>query len=198
MILAFGCSLFVCVFVVALGLPANCWRCVWMNCHRLDGSVSRNRIRRESSAFRDYLLTISVPALLTFCVFSVLASAFFTSVIPLELMARGIAGFDLDPVVWRENVESVRTDHTQFLIQRGAEEDQIQATQRLLWYGSPDVAIGLVFAFLGTSLFFNQVFRGGITSLVTGIRKRRKNYARCDVSRMRRGQQVAVQQSSAN
>jgi hypothetical protein len=152
-------------------------------------------MRRELSAFGQYLTTISVPAILSFLFLFCVSTLFFRFVMPVELISRGLRAFEFDPAAWRENLAGVQAEHTKFLETQGAGEGQIRATQRMLWYGSPAIGCGLLFVSLGAGLFFLRCARGGVTALVTGIRNRRKMYARCDVSRMQQAESPETQAS---
>lgn len=192
MLLALIISFSICVLIIACSLPLDCWRCVVMNCRRLDGSLSKKRVRREVSAFGQHLTTISVPAVLSFLFLFCIGTLVFRFVIPADLIDRGVRAFEFDPRAWRENLVSVQAEHTKFLETQGAGEGQIREIQRMLWYGSPAIGSGLLFVSLCIGLVFLRCARGGVTALVTGIRSRRKMYARCDVSRMQRQEPSAA------
>jgi len=160
-----------------------------MNCRRLDGTLSRRRIQREVSAFYTYLTTISIPTLLTFIGLFAVATLLFTYIIPPDLIARSFQGFDIDRLAWRENLQEVQVEHTRFLRAQGVEDNQTGVIQQTLWHGVPIFGFGLVFSAVGIACFYLKYARQGVEQLVTGIRLRRKMYAKSDVFRM---QQAAL------
>lgn len=190
----FGClvSVAVCLMMLVLSLPAKCWAVVRLNCRRLDGSWSWRRLRREGLAFWEYGTTLAVPVLLLFMTVFVLTTLLFSYVISLDLMARSFAAFDVDSEVWRSNLRDVRQDHTQFLSDRGFDSKSALGIQQSLWHGWP--AFVCVVLILTVAALFGFVKGAGRSAArhVVGIRRRRRMYARFDVSQMQVAARDAV------
>ena len=178
-------SVFICLSVLVFSLPLKCWATVRMNCRRLDGSFSRRRLRREVSAFCQYLLTLSVPALLTFLMLFVFATLMFSYIIPSELIVRSFSEFDADTTAWRQNLDRVQLDHTLFLSRLGATPETIDSIQRTLWHDWPIIAVGGLVAVIAILVVLIKCAGHSVGRLAAGIRRRRRIYARTDVQRMR-------------
>lgn len=184
MIPALLTAILICVVAVLCSLPPECWWMIRRNSSRLDGTISRRRLRRELSALTDYVSTIAVPLLLTFLPLTVTTVFVFSYVLPSEIMFRSLAGFDSDFQAWKENLTEVREDHKRFLQQQSLSESDARTVQRTLWQQWPLLGgTAIVLTAFGIAAFIRCGKRAAVR-LASGIRKRRSSYARDDVSDM--------------
>lgn len=175
----------VCLGILSLSLPRECWAAVKMNCYRLDGSFSRRRLSREVRAFLDYVTTVAVPGLLAFLTLFVVATFLFSYVIPLNLVFDSFAAFEFESDAWRQNLTEVQQEHGGFLRRVGFDDETVQKVQSSLWHEWPVFAgVGILFVVASLMLLLKCAARS-VAVLAMGIRHRRQTYAQGDVNRMR-------------
>ena len=185
MIVGFLVASFICLGVLCLSLPRQCWAAVKMNCYRLDGSFSRRRLSREVRAFMDYATTVAVPALLAFLTMFVVASFLFSYVIPLNLVVDSFAAFEFESDAWRANLTEVQKEHGGFLRRIGFDSETVQKVQSSLWHEWPVFAGGGILFVVASLMLLLKCAARSVAILATGIRHRRQTYAQGDVNQMR-------------
>lgn len=170
----------------AISIGRDCRRAVIANCRRLDGTWSRDRIRRERAAFSGYLTSLSVPLVLALPLAVVIAGTIDDRVMPLRLVAEAFSKFSPDMAEWKESLQDVRDTHSHWLSQNDiADGDDARSIQRELWYSWPSFAAAASCFVVLTLWFFLGMSRSALQEYVSGVRKRRGGYARLDVVRMR-------------
>ncbi len=86
---------------------------------------------------------------------------------------------------WKEELKDVRDDHSQWLAQTGvAEGNEIQELQKDLWYGWPTIAAAACCFVILSLWFFLGMAKSAVSDFASGVRLRRKKYAKLDVAQM--------------
>lgn len=183
MVIGFLVAAIVCLTVLCLSVPKKCWVSARINCYRSDGSFSRRRFGREARAFIDYASLVAIPALFVVLGLFVASSFFFSRVIPMDLVVESANLYDFDSDVWRENLVQVQAEHQLFLRNKGAAIEDVQRTQRVLWASWPTVALGAVLFIAVFYLLLVKCMARSVVYLAVGIRRRKKVYARIDLTR---------------
>ena len=172
------------VFAV-MSVTRECRQAVAANCRRMDGTWSRNRIRREWAAFRDYLGNLMVPLALSIPAGLFAGQYVLENVMPTNQIVTAFGEFSTDSAEWKNRLKVVRQEHEKWLkVNDIADGPAINNVQRTLWYGWPffvvmAVAVGI---FCGWGML--GMSRSAVSDYVSGVRSRRVGYAQLDVSRM--------------
>lgn len=169
----------------AMSVTRECRWAVAANCRRMNGTWSRNRIRREWVAFRDYLGNLAVPLALSIPAGFLAGQYVMENVMPINQIVTAFGEFSTDSAEWKNRLKPVRQEHEKWLEANDiADGAAIQNLQRTLWYGWPffvvmAVAVGI---FCGWSML--GMSRSAVSDYVSGVRTRRVGYSQLDVSRM--------------
>lgn len=198
MLFSFCVASFVCMGFVFFSIPRECRRTLRQNFRRIDGSWSPRRFRREVVATKEYILSVFAPLLLIFL--TVFATTTYVShyVIPLDLVVDGFEAFDWNPGQWKDNLSEVRQKHSVFAEAQGMTTEQTRNLQWSLW---TDLPVMIITALLLIGVCCYVVFRtagAAVSTWAAGIRKRRSQYARGDVSKMQSGALMERHVSKSN
>lgn len=187
MLFGFCVALVVCLGFVFFSIPRDCRRTVRQNFRRIDGSWSPRRFRREVAAVKEYVLSIVAPLLLVFLTVFAVTSYVSCYLIPFDLVVDGFQSFDWNPGQWKDNLSEVRQKHSEFAEVQGLTAQQIRELQWSLW---TDLPLMIMTAVLLMGVCCYIVFRtagAAVSTWAAGIRRRRSQYARGDVSKMQSG-----------
>lgn len=198
MLFGFCVALMACIGFVFFSIPRECRRTVRQNFRRIDGSWSPRRFRREAAAVREYVLSVIAPLLLVFLSVFAVTSYISHYVIPFDLVVDGFRAFDWDPGQWKDNLSEVRHQHTAFAESQGMTAEQTRNLQWSLW---TDLPVMIVTGLLLIGISFYVVFRtagAAVATWAAGIRQRRSQYARGDVSKMQSGTLIGRQTGSTS
>jgi hypothetical protein len=176
-----GCGL----LLAAFSVTSECRWTIRRNLRRLDGQISRNRVRREGIAFWNYVSSLAVPVFLSVPIGIVITSYFDSRIMPVNQVVAAAKHVTASPA----DLEALRTlqkDHADWLSQQtGASTTEIRELQRTLWFGWPaiaSIAVTLVVMLIWFTLGFSK---SAVEHYVSGIRHRRKVYDRVDAEALR-------------
>lgn len=175
----------VCLILLLATIPTSGWQLFRRNCVRLDGSYSASRFRRELAAIREHVLTTALPVLLSGLVFFATLTVVFTFIAPFDTILEAFSRFDSDFGSWRNDLQSVRQQHSRFLTGIGFKRETAQQLQKTLWEAWPLLALLAAGSLFLTLRSFVACGRRSAVHLLEGARHRRSLYAAGDVARMR-------------
>ena len=122
----------------AMSVTRECRLAVAANCRRMNGTWSRNRIRREWAAFRDYLGNLMVPLALSIPAGFLAGQYVLENVMPTNQIVTAFGEFSTDSAEWKGRLMDVRQEHEKWLEENDiADGPAIHNLQRTLWYGWP-------------------------------------------------------------
>lgn len=169
----------------ALSIGTDCRRTLIANCRRLNGTLSNNRIRREFEAFSSYMAALALPLMLALPLAVLVVSTIDRQIMPIQMVADAFSRFSPNAATWKEELKDVREDHSQWLAQTGvADGADIQQLQKELWYGWPTIAAAVCCFVMLSLWFFLGLAKAAVTDFASGVRLRRKTYAKLDVAQM--------------
>lgn len=175
------CGLCFAVFSVT----GECRSTIVRNVRRANGGFSWNRLRRELSAFGNYVAGLSVPLVLSLPAGIVVADYVHTRIMPLNQVAAAVQNLAASGGQATGDLRTLRKQHTQWMLwSTPATDDEVYRLQRSLWFGWPMLAtsgVTLVFLFGWLALGFSKVT---VREYVRGICHRRDMYGRLDMQAM--------------
>ena len=185
MFVGFFLTAFLLLFLFAATIPLQCWEMMRQNSCRLDGSYSVRRGRREHRALAGHAGNLLLPALLIGLIVFLSTTFFFERVMPVSILMQCVVALDTDPDQMEAKLQQVRKDHAAALRADGRSTADIVAIQRSLRQDWPSAMVSVLVFLVVAFVAFVRVAAGSVQELVTGIRDRRRVYARADVAEMR-------------
>ena len=131
----------------AMSVTQECRRMVIANCRRLNGTWSRDRIRRERVAFQDYIGNLAIPLALAILLSLVVSQFVIQNLMPIGQIIEAFKEYSTDDIEWKDRLQDDRQKHLEWLARNGiAGGEEAEELQRTLWYGWP-LLVGITLSF---------------------------------------------------
>ncbi|GAB5402434.1 MAG: hypothetical protein Aurels2KO_06650 [Aureliella sp.] len=172
------------VEALARNLPHTLQEQAKANCYRFDGSESSRRAAAEEKAKRKLRTDLWAIGVICLLVGGMTTAAINFYVVPIQVAARGLTSFSVDPVQWKSNMKEQRVDRDLESMlgseYRVSPRDANKAA-RTLWQLAPFLLIGLLAGGAGMIYFANRGYRRALADYHQGLIARQAKAAERDV-----------------
>lgn len=178
---------FVFVELLHLHMPKNLREARSDNCLRMDGSISRNRLRQERRALNQ--MRRDLLAVFLIIVFSGNWLAFFVhyEIVPFPVAFKAAGAFDVDSQTWKENLRNARVDeaYADWSARRSTvDHAAIKSKQDVLWQTWPWVIMVFAGWAVACAMFLSRAYLKIIRNYAAGVAARAERNVNLDITRL--------------